>query len=43
MTTTGSAKFSSILEQVNFEIIIIEEAAEVMESDIFLLFTKNTK
>ena len=29
MTTTGAAKYSTILEQNNFQTIIIEEAAEV--------------
>ena len=43
MTTNGSAKFASILEKVKFEVIIIEEAAEVLESDIVLLLTKHTK
>ena len=43
MTTTGCAKFSTILEQRNFEIIIIEEAAEVLESHVVSLLTKNTK
>ena len=43
MTTTGCAKYSTILEQRNFEIIIIEEAAEVLESHVISLLTKNTK
>ena len=43
MTTMGCAKYSTILEQINFEIIIIEEAAEVLESHILSLLTKNTK
>ena len=43
MTTTGCAKYSTILEQSNFEIIIIEEAAEVLESHILSTLTKNTK
>ena len=43
MTTTGCAKYSTILEQNNFEIIIIEEAAEVLESHVLSLLTKNTK
>ena len=44
MTTTGCAKYSTILEQLNFKtIIIIEEAAEVKESHVVSLLTKNTK
>ena len=43
MTTTGAAKYSTILEQNNFETIIIEEAAEVLESHILSLLTKNTR
>ena len=43
MTTTGCAKFSKILEKSNFETIIVEEAAEVLESRIVSLLTKNTK
>ena len=43
MTTTGCAKYSTILEQNNFEVVIIEEAAEVLEPHIASLLTKNTK
>ena len=43
MTTTGAAKYSTILEQNNFEIVIIEEAAEVLESHILSLLTKHTR
>ena len=43
MTTTGCSKYSTILEQNNFETIIIEEAAEVLESHVLSLLTKNTK
>ena len=43
MTTTGCAKYSTILEKLNFEVIIIEEAAEVLEPHILSLLTKNTK
>ena len=43
MTTTGCAKYSTILEQLNFQTIIIEEAAEVKESHVISLLTKNTK
>lgn len=43
MTATGGSKYSSLLELNNFEIIVIEEAAEVLESDVAALLTKNTK
>ena len=43
MTTIGCAKYATILEQLNFEIIIIEEAAEVLEPHILSLLTKKTK
>ena len=43
MTTTGCSKYSTILEQMNFEVVIIEEAAEVLEPHILALLTKNTK
>ena len=43
MTTTGCAKYSTILEQNNFEVVIIEEAAEVLEPHIVSLLTKHTK
>jgi hypothetical protein len=43
MTTTGCAKYSHILEKSNFGVIIVEEAAEVFESHILSLLTKNTK
>ena len=43
MTTTGCAKYATILEQCNFEVVIIEEAAEVLESHVAALLTKHTK
>jgi len=43
MTTTGCAKYSTFLEQLNFETIIVEEAAEVLESHIASILTQNTK
>ena len=43
MTTTGCSKYSTILEQLKFEVVIIEEAAEVLEPHILALLTKNTK
>ena len=43
MTTTGCSKYSTILEQLKFEVVIIEEAAEVLEPHILALLTKNTR
>ena len=38
MTTIGCSKYSTILDQLKFEIVIIEEAAEVLEPHILALF-----
>mgnify|MGYP002623820035 CR=1 FL=1 len=43
MTTTGCSKYSTIIEQSKFEVVIIEEAAEVLEPHVLALLTKNTK
>jgi hypothetical protein len=43
MTTTGCAKYSTYLEHVEFQTVIVEEAAEVLESHISSILTKNTK
>ena len=43
MTTTGCSKYSTILEQMNFEIVIVEEAAEILESHIATILTQNTR
>lgn len=42
MTTTGRAKYSAMLGNVNFPIIIVEEAAEVFEAHITTSLSKNT-
>jgi hypothetical protein len=39
MTTTGCSKYSAILELCNFNTIIIEEAAEVLESHVLSTLT----
>ena len=41
MTTTGAAKNRSILQQVKPKIIIVEEAAEVLESHIITTLNEN--
>ena len=43
MTTTGCSKYSIYLEQLDFKIVIIEEAAEVLESHIASLLTQHTR
>ena len=43
MTTTGAAKNRKSLEKLDAEIMIIEEAAEVLESSITTSLTRNIK
>ena len=43
MTTTGAAKYKSLLKQVNAEIMIVEEAAEVLESHLITAITPSMK
>ena len=43
MTTTACAKYSAVIEQNSFRTIIVEEAAEVLESHIAALLTRNTE
>ncbi|CAH1802897.1 unnamed protein product [Owenia fusiformis] len=40
MTTTGAAKYRAILQQVRPKIVIVEEAAEVLESHIVTTLTE---
>ena len=35
MTTTGAAKYKKILQQISSKIMVVEEAAEILESHIF--------
>ena len=42
-TTTGCAKFSRAMERLQPEIIIVEEAAEVLESHILSVLSPHTK
>ncbi|XP_070575227.1 NFX1-type zinc finger-containing protein 1-like [Ptychodera flava] len=41
MTTTGAAKYSSLLRMVRPQIIVVEEAAEVLESHIITTLTSD--
>jgi hypothetical protein len=43
LTTTGAAKFRSIIEQIDPLIVVVEEAAEVLESHVVTSLTKSTK
>jgi len=43
MTTTGASKYHSILQKLRPKIIIIEEAAEVLESHIVTTLTASTQ
>ena len=43
MTTTGAAKYQHILHMIKPKIVIIEEAAEVLESHIVSCLTANTQ
>lgn len=43
MTTTGAAKFNNLLMAARPEIVIVEEAAEVLESHLIASLTPSTK
>ena len=43
MTTSGAARYHSVLQSVAPKIVIIEEAAEVMEAHIITSLSHNTK
>ncbi|KAK3752819.1 hypothetical protein QZH41_016357, partial [Actinostola sp. cb2023] len=43
MTTTGAAKYSTLLEQIQPSIVIVEEAAEVLEAHIITSLTQGTQ
>jgi superfamily I DNA and/or RNA helicase len=43
MTTTGRAKNADLLANVNFPILIVEEAAEVFEAHIMTSLSNGTK
>ncbi|XP_054156808.1 NFX1-type zinc finger-containing protein 1-like [Oppia nitens] len=43
MTTTGAAKYKATIEAIDPQIIVVEEAAEVLESHIITSVTKNTE
>jgi hypothetical protein len=43
MTTTGAAKYADIVQRVRPQIVIVEEAAEVLEAHIVTALTENCK
>ena len=43
MTTTGAAKYRALLEEIKPTIVVVEEAAEVLEAHIITSLTKNTQ
>ncbi len=42
MTTTGRAKYNQFLKDLDFPIVIVEEAAEVFEAHILTSLTRKT-
>lgn len=43
MTTTGAAKFNKVIQKVRSPIVVVEEAAEVLESHIITALSSATK
>ena len=43
MTTTGAAKYKSLLRQLRSKIMIVEEAAEILEAHIITSLTDETE
>ena len=43
MTTTGAAKHRTVLEQIQPKIVVVEEAAEVLEAHIITAVTQGTQ
>jgi superfamily I DNA and/or RNA helicase len=43
MTTTGAAKFKDLLDTIGSKIVLIEEAAEVLETHVIASLTKHTE
>ena len=43
MTTSGAARYHSMLQRISPKIVIIEEAAEVLEAHIITSLSRNTK
>lgn len=43
MTTTGACKYKELLKSIDPDIIMVEEAAEVLEAQVITCLTENTK
>lgn len=43
ITTTGAAKYNRVLQRVGCEVIIIEEAAEILEGHLITALNPNSK
>ena len=43
MTTTGAARLQTVLQEVGPEIVIVEEAAEVLEAHIITALSEHCK
>ncbi|XP_022647651.1 NFX1-type zinc finger-containing protein 1-like isoform X2 [Varroa destructor] len=43
MTTTGAAKYKSLYERLDIEVVVIEEAAEILESHVVAALSSSTK
>ena len=43
MTTTGAAKYHRMLQSLGSSIVIVEEAAEVLEAHILTSLTRDTE
>ena len=43
MTTTGAARHRTVLEQIQPKIVIVEEAAEVLEAHIIAAVSQGTQ
>ena len=43
MTSTGAAKYKHLYEKLNIEVVIVEEAAELLEAHIVTSISASTK
>ena len=43
VTTTGAAKFNTLLRKVEYEVVVVEEAAEVLEAHLITTLCPSTK
>lgn len=43
MTTTGAAKYKNLLQRIKSDIMIVEEAAEIVEAQVSTSMTQSIK